>query len=74
MPVSERVSRGIDGCGAAWRIGTFESDRSNIPAGKLFTVPKLIACQLPDGRVGIFPSGKSATDLCAELDLAVPHN
>jgi hypothetical protein len=73
-PVSERVAQGIDGCAASWRIGTFEANQSSIPAGKLFAVPRLVACQLPDGRVGIFPSGKSAKDLCADLDLALPHN
>lgn len=72
-PVSQRVTQAIDGCGASWRIGEFESDQTKIPAGKLFTIPTLVACQLADGRVGVFPSGKSATVLCSELELALPQ-
>ena len=73
IPISEQVAQAIDGCGAAWRIGSFEPDQAHIPAGKLFPIPTLVACRLADGRIGVFPSDKPAAKACADLDLATPE-
>lgn len=73
-PLAERVSLAKEQCAASWQIGTFEKDRSSIPEGKTFPVPNLVACQLPDNRLGIFPSSKPTAETCSALALATPRN
>jgi hypothetical protein len=73
-PLAERISLAKEQCAASWRIGTFEKDRSSIPEGKTFTVPDLVACQLPDDRLGIFPSSKPPAEACSALELATPRS
>ncbi len=73
-PLAERISLAKEQCAASWRIGTFEKDRSSIPEGKTFTVPDLVACQLPDDRLGIFPSSKPPAETCSALELATPRS
>ncbi|RFA07656.1 hypothetical protein B7R21_15920 [Subtercola boreus] len=73
-PLAERTALAIDQCSASWVVGTFEQDRANIPAGKMFPTPLLIACQLPDHRLGVFPSTEPAQVVCARLGLSTPRN
>lgn len=65
VPVAKRVQLATDMCAQTWKIGTF-SDGT--------TVPSLVACQLPDQRLGLFPSSKPADELCSTLGLATPHD
>ena len=73
-PVAERISLATEQCAASWSVGTFEKDLSSIPEGKTFTVPDLVACQLPDDRLGIFPSSKPPAETCSALELATPRS
>lgn len=73
-PVAERVRLATEQCAASWAVGTFEKNRSSIPEGTTFPVPNLVACQLPDERLGIFPSKTSPAETCSALQLATPRN
>ncbi|WP_314146540.1 hypothetical protein [uncultured Leifsonia sp.] len=76
IPLDERIALAKDQCGANWRIGKFEPSRdiAGVQAGTtVYPVPALQACQLADGRLGIFPSARTPAELCPELGLAVPR-
>lgn len=66
VPVAKRVALATDMCAQTWKIGTFSAASSG--------VPDLVACQLPDQRLGIFPSSKPADELCSTLGLGTPHD
>ncbi|NUU06417.1 hypothetical protein [Leifsonia sp. C5G2] len=70
-PLSERVTLAEDMCAATWRIGSFSPGGST--SDREFPVPDLQTCQLPDGRLGVFPSELAASELCTRLGLASPH-
>lgn len=70
-PLKQRVSLAEDMCAATWRIGTFSPGGST--ADREFPVPNLETCQLPDGRLGVFPSDLAANELCSQLGLTSPH-
>lgn len=70
-PIGERVSLAEEMCAATWRIGTFSPGGST--STKEFPVPDLETCQLPDGRLAVFPSDLAASELCPRLGLASPH-
>lgn len=70
-PLSERISLAEDMCAATWRIGSFSPGGST--ADREFPVPNLKTCQLPDGRLGVFPSDLAASELCTRLGLTSPH-
>lgn len=69
--IDKRVQLAEDMCASTWRIGTFQND--TVAPGATFTVPALVACQLPDERLGVFPSNRTAEQLCATLGLPTPH-
>lgn len=68
----DRIMLAVDMCGATWRIGAFEADPGAARPGQTFPIPDLVACQLLDGRIGVFPSEKSPEEQCRSLGLAVP--
>jgi len=70
-PLSERIRLAEDMCAATWRLGSFSPGGST--ADREFPVPELQTCQLPDGRLGVFPSDLAASELCTRLGLASPH-
>lgn len=72
-PVDDRVILAIDMCGASWRIGTFEADPTAVQPGQTFSIPNLVACELRDSRIAVFPSERSAEEQCLSLGLAVPQ-
>jgi len=70
-PLPQRISLAEDMCAATWRIGTFSPGGST--ADREFPVPNLETCQLPDGRLGVFPSDLAPSELCSRLGLTSPH-
>ena len=62
-PLDQRVKLAEDMCAATWQVGTFGST----------SVPNLVTCQLPDGRLAVFPSNDSQSKLCEQLSLETPH-
>jgi len=70
-PLQERIGLAEDMCAATWRIGTFSPGGST--ATREFPVPNLKTCQLPDGRLGVFPSDLAVSELCPQLGLTSPH-
>jgi hypothetical protein len=60
----------MDMCASTWKIGTFAKAGTSAP----FTAPPLVACQLPDERLAIFPSSASVGATCSALGLATPHD
>lgn len=77
-PVADRVDQAISACAAAWKIGEFSGVRADRrPDGKEYPAPeKLTACELPDGRIGVFPDSTKLTvrDFCSNLTLAEPRD
>ncbi len=71
-PLAERVQLAEEMCAATWRIGTFRPGQT-VPQGAVYPVPQLVACQLPDLRLAVFPSAKPAGKLCPELGLTTPR-
>lgn len=69
--VDERIATGIENCSAVWRLGRFEADPNAVQSGREFPIPNLVACTLPDGRFGYFPSTNSTSEVCSHLGLAV---
>jgi hypothetical protein len=69
-PLAERISLATQQCAASWSVGTFAKAGTSAP----FTVPSLVACQLPDQRLAIFPSNASVDATCSALGLATPHD
>jgi hypothetical protein len=73
---TEQVQSALLGCAALWRQGflTQGSTIQHPPQAVRFTgpdpVPKLVACTLPDGTAGIFPTEGPFT--CGKLGLATP--
>lgn len=81
-PIAERIALAEDQCAATWRTGVFEpgggtSDGSDGTgtgtSGDEHPVPDLKTCQLPDGRLAVFPSELAVKELCSRLGLAPPH-
>jgi hypothetical protein len=70
-PVAERIALAEDICAATWRVGTFRPEGSSADADE--PVPHLATCQLPDGRLGVFPSEQAVAELCSRLGLTIPH-
>jgi hypothetical protein len=70
-PLQQRIDLAEDMCAATWRIGSFSPGGST--ADREFPVPDLTTCQLPDGRLGVFPSDLAARELCTRLGLTSPH-
>jgi hypothetical protein len=70
-PVAERIALAEDQCAASWRSGAFEPDGG--ASGDEYPVPHLETCQLPDGRLAVFPSELAVEELCSRLGLALPH-
>ncbi|MGN6762283.1 MAG: hypothetical protein ACTHJI_13270 [Leifsonia sp.] len=70
-PLSERIRNAEDVCAATWRIGTFSPEGSSSTAE--YPVPHLETCQLPDGRLAVFPSDQALSELCSRLGLTIPH-
>ncbi|GIT79629.1 hypothetical protein LLS1_12980 [Leifsonia sp. LS1] len=69
-PLEQRIALAEDQCAAGWRIGSFRPQGSSSDADE--PVPALKACQLPDGRLAVFPSERAVADLCARLGLSLP--
>jgi hypothetical protein len=67
----QRARMGEELCGAVWRIGQLETDPNAADTGRQFPVPTLVACTLPDGRFGYFPTDEAANDTCSRLGLAL---
>ena len=60
----------LDVCAAYWRSGVFNGgvvDSQRPPAGGDDAVPDLVACVLPDGKVGVFPGDPA---ICHRLGLS----
>lgn len=70
-PLQQRIHLAEDMCAATWRIGTFSPGGAT--ATREFPVPNLETCQLPDGRLGVFPSDLAVSELCSQLGLTSPH-
>jgi hypothetical protein len=66
------AGRGLEICAKYWQSGALQTGRpvdpQLLPTGGNHPVPDLVACVLPDGRVGIFPG--TAPD-CGRLGLPV---
>lgn len=69
-PLEERISLATQQCAATWSVGTFAKTGTDGP----FTVPHLVACQLPDERLAVFPSSGSVDTTCSTLGLSTPHD
>lgn len=64
------VTAPIEECAAAWRVGALgghAADRSN----KIYPVPHLVGCVLPDGTAAVFP-GPDGTCQRLGLPIAAP--
>ncbi|MFF2053462.1 hypothetical protein ACFVU2_17810 [Leifsonia sp. NPDC058194] len=70
-PIDERVALAEEQCAAGWRAGDGRS--ASMSDGKVHPVPHLETCQLPDGRLAVFPSEVALAELCAKLGLSVPR-
>lgn len=70
-PLRQRIQLAEDMCAATWRIGTFSPGGST--NDREFPVPNLEACELPDGRLAVFPSDLAVSELCSRLGLTIPH-
>lgn len=70
-PIAERIALAEDQCAATWRTGVFDPDGGT--DGGEHPVPDLETCQLPDGRLAVFPSELAVKELCTKLGLALPH-
>lgn len=71
-PVDDRTALAVDMCAAGWRIGTFETEPAERQPGQTFSIPELVACELRDSRIAVFPSEQPAEEQCHSLGLAVP--
>jgi hypothetical protein len=70
-PLEERIRLAEEMCAATWRIGTFSPEGSSSTADE--PVPNLETCELPDGRLAVFPSDLAVRELCSRLGLTIPH-
>lgn len=70
-PLDERVALAVDQCAAGWRTGAFLPGPPQSVDDE--PVPSLEACQLPDGRLAVFPSERALAKLCAGLGLSLPR-
>ena len=68
-PLAQRIALATQMCASTWSVGTFAKRGATAP----FAVPPLVACQLPDERLAIFPSSKSVDVTCAALGLTAPR-
>jgi hypothetical protein len=68
--VGDAAASGIDICSAYWRAGVLEAGAPPrgdvVPGGGTHPVPKLVACVLPTGQLGVFPGDELA---CARMGL-----
>lgn len=69
--LDQRIRLAEEMCAATWRIGTFSPEGSSSTAD--LPVPHLETCQLPDGRLAVFPSDQALSELCSRLGLTIPH-
>jgi hypothetical protein len=81
LPVAQRVELAESMCAATWRVGSFEPNvtptngANNTPNRSNYPVPNLTACQLPDGRLGVFPTrAPEQKGLCGSLGLGSPQD
>lgn len=66
------AERALEVCAAVWRVGLIGDGEVKIPADPSqvdHPVPQLIACNLRDGVVGVFPSDNAASEQCLALGL-----
>ena len=70
-PLDARIRLAEDMCAATWRTGVFSPEGSSSTAD--YPVPHLETCQLPDGRLAVFPSDQALSELCSRLGLTIPR-